>query len=225
MKTTFLWRAATALMVAVMSVGLLSCSGDDSDDPEPPVTLVGTWTYSLDDGFCTLTFNQNGTGVYSEYDNGRWEESGENFRYTYSDGVITFIYDDDVETARVVSLTSTTLVLKDFPDRGNCTFTKGEQKTVPTPTLVGTWKYTFSSGYVLLTFNKNGTVIYQEYSHGRWEEQGETMTYTYDSKSGELSFYSYGKTRPETTTVVSLTLTTLVLKDWPDSGNCTFYKQ
>lgn len=89
--------------------------------------------------------------------------------------------------------------------------------------IIGTWEYTFGDGFVLLTFNSDGTVLYQEYDNGEWEEEGETMTYTYIK--GILSFYSYGKTKPKPVTVVSLTSTKLVLKDWPDGGNCTFYKQ
>ena len=93
----------------------------------------------------------------------------------------------------------------------------------PSPTLIGTWKYTSGNGYTQLTFNQDGTVFYQEYQSGRWEESGEVMTYTY--KNNTLSFYSQGKTRPETASVISLTATTLVLQDWPDSGRCTFIRQ
>ena len=223
MKKSLLWRVAATLVTVVMSVGLLSCSGNDGKivEPDEP-TLIGTWTYYFDDGYCTLTFNQNGTGVYSEYDNGRWEEPGETFTYTYSSGVVTFIYGDDVETARVVGLSLTELVLKDFPDRGNCTFIK-QGGTKPVPSLVGTWKYTFSSGYVLLTFNQDGTGVYREYTHSRWDEP-DPFTYTYSS--GVITFFYYDDDDDvETARVVELTSTSLVLKDWPDGGNCTFTKQ
>lgn len=221
MKKSLLWRVTATLLTVVMSVGLLSCSGNDGKivEPDEP-TLIGTWTYYFDDGYCTLTFNQNGTGVYSEYDNGRWEEPGETFTYTYSSGVVTFIYGDDVETARVVGLSLTELVLKDFPDRGNCTFIK-QGGTKPVSSLVGTWKYTFSSGYVLLTFNQDGTGVYREYDHGRWEKPDGPFTYTYSSDV--ITFIDDGDV--ETARVVKLTSTSLVHKDWPDGGNCIFYKQ
>lgn len=88
--------------------------------------------------------------------------------------------------------------------------------------IIGTWKYTIGSNeYVLLTFRQDGTVIYREYNNGRSEE--EEMTYTY--KKEILSFYSYGKSNPETARVIRLTPSELILQNWPDNGNCTFYKQ
>ena len=243
MKKAFLWKVTATLLTVVMSVGLLSC-GDDVPAPSnqettqkidtgtgtgtetettQKATLVGTWTNTWDSGYWTLTFNQDGTGSFSEYDHGGWEPLLL-FTYTYSSGVITFIYyddDDDVETARVVELTSTSLVLKDWPEEGgNFTFTK-QGGTNSIPSLVGTWKYTFSSGYVLLTFNQDGTGVYREYDHGRWEESGDPFTYTYSSDV--ITFIDDGDV--ETARVVELTSTSLVLKDWPDGGNCTFYKQ
>lgn len=241
MKKSLLWRVAATLVTVVMSVGLLSC-GDDVPAPSnqettqktdtgtgtgtettQKATLVGTWTNTWDSGYWTLTFNQDGTGSFSEYDHGGWEPLLL-FTYTYSSGVITFIYyddDDDVETARVVELTSTSLVLKDWPEEGgNFTFTK-QGGTNSVPSLVGTWKYTFSSGYVLLTFNQDGTGVYREYDHGRWEEEGEIFTYSYSS--GIITFI-YGKD-VETARVAGLTSNKLVLQNWPDNGNCAFYKQ
>ena len=204
------------MMVAAVSVCFMSCRGDDDSE----TSIIGTWKYTFGDGYVLLTFNSDGTVLYQEYDNGKWEEEGETMTYTYNKGILSFYSYGKTkpETATVVSLTSTKLVLKDWPDKGNCTFMKQQ-----TSSLIGTWKYTFGDGYVLLTFNTNGTVLYQEYDNGKWEEEGETMTYTYSNNI--LSFYSYGKTNPETATVVSLTSTKLVLKDWPDGGNCTFYKQ
>ena len=88
--------------------------------------------------------------------------------------------------------------------------------------IIGTWKYTTgSSKQVMLTFRQDGTVIYREYNNGRSEE--EEMTYTY--KKEILSFYSYGKSNPETARVIRLTSSELILQDWPDRGNCIFYKQ
>ena len=71
-----------------------------------------------------ITFNQNGAGVLCESERDGWDE--EVFTYTCSSGVITFIVPKETEgeTVRIVSLTSTKLVLKDIPDIGNCTFYK-----------------------------------------------------------------------------------------------------
>ena len=211
------------MTVATLSVCFMSC-GDDDDGPE--ISIVGTWTFDYgDEGYCSLTFSgtaTSGTVTIVDYEKGHTDT--ETSRYTYKDGYLYLpdIEDyEDIGAIKVISLTETKLVLCDFPDDGNCTFTKGKA-TQPTPSLVGTWKYTFSSGYVLLTFSKNGTGLYQEYDHGRWEEEGENFTWTY---SGNILTFKNGSYDTETARVVSLTSTKLVLKDWPDSGNCTFYKQ
>lgn len=98
---------------------------------------------------------------------------------------------------------------------------KGDNEEEP-DSIIGTWKYTIGSNeYVLLTFSEDGTVISSEYENGR--TKSEEMTYTY--KKGVLSFYSYGKSNPETARVIRLTSSELILQNWPDNGNCTFYKQ
>jgi len=90
-----------------------------------PTPIVGTWKYTWSSGWCSFTFNANGRGSYNEYDNGHWDSYNETFSYTYANNIITFYWDgdDDPETIRVVSLTSSALVLYDFDD-GNCTFYK-----------------------------------------------------------------------------------------------------
>ena len=213
------------LLVAIVGVCLTSCKGNDEPVPDPvpdPVTLVGTWTYLLgDEGYFTCTFTGDGTSgtfLYEENEKGKVEK--ESCNYTYAGGYLTLYEGNFSKTVKVISLTSTTLVIKDFPDNGNCTFTK---KRVTKPSLVGTWKYTFSSGYVLLTFNQDGTGVYREYTHSRWDEP-DPFTYTYSS--GVITFFYYDDDDDvETAGVVELTSTSLVLKDWPDGGNCTFTKQ
>lgn len=89
--------------------------------------------------------------------------------------------------------------------------------------LVGTWSLNFGpDDYCLLTFYKNGTVKYQEYDDGEWEED-ETYNYTYGNGILRLT-YRDGSER-ETIEVISLSETKLVLKDWPDGGVNTFVKQ
>ena len=95
----------------------------------------------------------------------------------------------------------------------------------PNITIVGRWKCTFDSGYVLLTFSGNetsGTVRYQEYDHGRWEAD-ETSNYTYSD--GYLRMPELKDGDGAGVKVVSLTKNTLVLKDFLDGGNSTYYRQ
>ena len=205
------------LLVAIVSVCITSCKGDGGEEPD---SIIGTWKYTIGSNeYVLLTFSEDGTVIYSEYENGRTKS--EEMTYTYKKGVLSFYSygKSNPETARVIRLTSSELILQNWPENGNCTFTKNGTIS---PSLIGTWKYTTgSSKQVMLTFRQDGTVIYREYNNGRSEE--EEMTYTY--KKEILSFYSYGKSNPETARVIRLTSSELILQDWPDRGNCIFYKQ
>lgn len=89
--------------------------------------------------------------------------------------------------------------------------------------LIGTWRYNFgTNNYVLLTFNQNGTVRYQEYDHGEWQSDD---TYFYSYIGNILKFVTNSGNERETIEVIRLTDTELVLKDWPDGGEIIFIRQ
>ena len=123
----------TILMVAIVSVGFVSCGDDDNksdDERNTPtgqlgtVSLVGTWQLHFGpNDYCILTFYQNGTVKYQEYDDGEWEEE-ETLNYTYKNAILRLTYSDgsERETIEVISLSETKLVLKDWPDEGVNTF-------------------------------------------------------------------------------------------------------
>lgn len=116
----------TILMVAIVSVGFLSCGDDDDDEKGGTVSLVGTWSLNFGpNDYCLLTFNQNGTVKYQEYDDGEWEEE-DTYNYTYIDGILRLTYSNgsERETIEVISLSETKLVLKDWPDGGVNTFVR-----------------------------------------------------------------------------------------------------
>lgn len=68
-------------VVAVLSVGLVSCKDDETQNPQNPsgpsvsdpstFSVVGTWKCEWNDGgvpgYSKVTLNSNGTGVYGEY--------------------------------------------------------------------------------------------------------------------------------------------------------------
>lgn len=95
---------------------------------------------------------------------------------------------------------------------------KDEETVDPTPTIVGTWKYSWDSGYNLLTFYENGTCRDQEYDHGKWERD-RSGNYEYNAKEGYVILFS------KKYDVIRLTTTELVLLNWLDSGNITLYRQ
>lgn len=73
MKT---FRFFAALMLAVVCVGLSSCSKDDEDDNIDNSLLVGTWI--SDNGVYEYTFNADGSG--SEYN----DEFNVTTKFTYT---------------------------------------------------------------------------------------------------------------------------------------------
>lgn len=103
----------TILMVAIMSVGFMSCSkDDDSPKDETVVSIVGTWRYDWGSSavsFTAYTFNSDGSGFL--YDKGN---PGRPFTYIYDkqNNIITIINSPyDKETMFVSELTSNILVL------------------------------------------------------------------------------------------------------------------
>lgn len=82
MKT---FKFFAALMLAVVCVGLSSCSKDD-DEKNDTKFLVGTWI--ADDGSEEITFNADGTGFTFDKINGR-----ENFTYTFDAKTMVVTYD------------------------------------------------------------------------------------------------------------------------------------
>ena len=89
--------------------------------------IVGTWKANFgSNSWMSFTFNANGTGAYSEYDNGHWDSNNDTFTYTFVNNIITIHWDDDydyeeVEIIPVRSLTSTELVMN-FDEEGYRTF-------------------------------------------------------------------------------------------------------
>lgn len=87
--------------------------------------------------------------------------------------------------------------------------------------IVGTWKHSFSTGYILLILRPDGTGVWNEYDSddGVWFDPSE-FTYTYNEKSGILRIRVDGVT--ETWYVDRLTSSTLVLSDeYGDSDTFT----
>jgi hypothetical protein len=127
-RNTINWM--TILMVAIMSVGFMSCGGGDDDvKKESEAPLVGTWRLDFSTGYILLSFSQEGTVRYQEYDKGEWE-SDKVYHYTYNGNYLILTYYSEsrkterTETIEVISLSATELILKDWPDEGVNTFIK-----------------------------------------------------------------------------------------------------
>ena len=88
--------------------------------------------------------------------------------------------------------------------------------------LVGTWKYTFSTGYQLVTFKSNGKGSLKEIDYAA-EDYEESFTYSCDSDSQVLKIY-WEDEDPEEWQVVSITSKKLVVID-EDGERMTLTKQ
>lgn len=124
----YLFSLLAVMMVTIESVVLTSCNKDD--EVNDSISIVGTWKYSWDGGFLLVNFDKDGMLESQEYDDGILEPK-EGYFYTYNNNIL-IIFDvnedaergDILETAEVISLTKDKLVVKDWPDSGNCTFYK-----------------------------------------------------------------------------------------------------
>lgn len=93
------WNVLTIMMIAMMSVCVVSCSKDDDDGLDSPIAqeIIGTW-YASDTStnrYCTVTFYNNGTGeLFSEY-HGKYGSSNSEMTGTFTwrcegDRIITY---------------------------------------------------------------------------------------------------------------------------------------
>lgn len=131
MRKSMLRKLATALTSNVLVFRNGSFNEDYSyrkESNKMTPDFIGTWTCSFDEGgLATLIFNHGGTVIYQEYDSERRKKTEEAMNYTYNEGILSFYPKgkSNPETAKVVSLTSSKLILQDWPEEGgNCTFYK-----------------------------------------------------------------------------------------------------
>ena len=117
----YLLNLMTILMVTIVSVGFVSCGGDDDDDE---ISIVGTWRcdWSDGDGYTILTFNSNGLGNLTK--RGEGKTRNEMFKYAFDTKTMTLIlmfwddedgdYTDYDEPAHISSLTSKSMVIDGY---------------------------------------------------------------------------------------------------------------
>jgi hypothetical protein len=190
--------------------GSIVAIGDDVEDPNP--LLLGTWRYDFDtNSYILLTFSQDGTVRYQEYDGGRWQ-SDEVYSYSFSNNAlkITDSNGNVKGVIEVLTLTSTTLKLNGWPDGGVSIFIKQNgniiESAVLNGSIIGQWNivsgsYTryendvevsHESGtlippYDKIAFYNNGTMEFLEYStsSNSYHEDGKG---TYTIKDNKFVF-------------------------------------
>ena len=120
MKKIFNYLLIATLLIGT-AVSFSSCKDDDKENENIPVNngggtgttngdgtgttsstynIIGTWKCSYGSDYTLLTLNSNGTCIWTDvdYTYGTDTDYG---TYTYSNGVLTFYYDDEIETLRI----------------------------------------------------------------------------------------------------------------------------
>lgn len=126
MKKIFLAPLCVGLLTICFTVFFSSCGGSDDDSNGGSnintVTIIGQWRLNFSESsYVILTFNQDGTVRYYEYDHNRVEED-KTYDYTYSGGWLTI--SQKSKPVQVTDLSSSVLIIKDFPDGGSNVFTR-----------------------------------------------------------------------------------------------------
>lgn len=213
-------------MVAIMSVGFVSC-GDDDDEP----TIIGTWLLSGDE--LIYVFNDNGKGEGMEYmyrDGEMVIKDRWSFTYTYDvkNDILVYTEDDgDTDIWDVISLTENTLVLRENGGTRTLTFIKGKlpesdfSPAIDNVSIVGIWEYTDGDQYARIIFNENGTGHELSLWKGNVDFESD-FTYEYNSKTMVVTIYEDGE--KGSVQLKALTQTTLIieLNDTDKQGNKIF---
>lgn len=99
----------------------------------------------------------------------------------------------------------------------------GGNNTEVVESLVGTWKYTFSTGYQIATFKSNGKGTLKEVDYEDDYEDEDAFTYSYNANNQTLKI-SWADGDTDEWQVVSLTSKKFVILD-EDGDRVTFTKQ
>jgi len=90
----------------------------------------------------------------------------------------------------------------------------GETGGITKPSIIGTWKYYFSSGYILLNLGENGIGYTQEFD---WEDGGlyerDYISYSYDKEKKQYVIFESEEGDTDSIPVVRFDKETLVIKD------------
>ena len=109
----------TIMMVAIVSIGFVSCGNDDDDgnktnhsEEQASTSIIGTWRNDWGSGarsYTAYSFFEDGTGLYFDKGNG-----AKRFTYTYNSQIqsLNIVYSEYDKKQRTISkLTSSVLVM------------------------------------------------------------------------------------------------------------------
>lgn len=96
----------------------------------------------------------------------------------------------------------------------------GDDKKEDTPSIVGTWRHDFSTGYILLVLRSNGTGLLEEYDSGEIDYSYE-ISYYYDKEQERYMIVESESNKTYTYPIQYYNETTLVLIN-PDGKSHTY---
>lgn len=100
------------IMVAFLSVNLVSCSDDNDGEGNP---IVGTWVmqHQSNSDYDSYTFNRDGTGYITIHFVSSGNTSAYPFTYTYGENILSIVYNDGSREMWRVTITGKTMTLTD----------------------------------------------------------------------------------------------------------------
>lgn len=221
------------LLMAVSTLSLCSCGDDDDDDNGPSASfLIGGWA-----GYVRTTYSQQNVSVEftsggevtvlnvsnGSLSKGRYSVNTSAKTITFSlnnsdAGLHSIVYrydyerDGDEEELELESDGEKWKLKRTVSNGGNIFQIDDNTNTTVTPSnqLVGTWRHSFSSGYVEITFNSDGTGRHYEYdSSDRGHEYSiDEFSYSFD---GRYVTVHYDDGDKDIIQILSLSATKLVM--------------
>lgn len=203
------------MWLMLILIGVSSCSNEDENIGNIPSQLIKTW-YMGEGTY--ITFNADGTGVYTETDEmstaklmrrtGTRATDTYPFTYSYEESTqtLTIHIDGDVMRWTIVTLSDDTLKIKD--EDGELITLKKDTTSEPgidINLLYNTW---ISEEQDLYTFNNDGSGSYK----AKEETSANDITYEYDEASRLLTLHRVDG-QVVRWTILSLTNDTLKVED------------
>lgn len=203
------------MLLMLILIGVSSCSNEDENIGNIPSQLIKTW-YMGEGTY--ITFNADGTGVYTETDEistaklmrrtGTRATDTYSFTYSYEESTqtLTIHIDGDVMRWSIVTLTDDTLKIKD--EEGELITLKKDATSEPDIDITLLYNTWISETQDIYTFNNDGNGTYK----AKEETSANDITYEYDEANKLLTLHRVNG-KVVRWTILSLTNDTLKVKD------------
>lgn len=189
------------MLLMLILIGVSSCSNEDENIGNIPSQLIKTW-YMGEGTY--ITFNADGTGVYTETDEistaklmrrtGTRATDTYSFTYSYEESTqtLTIHIDGDVMRWTIVTLTDDTLKIKD--EEGELITLKKNATSEPDIDITLLYNTWISETQDIYTFNNDGNGTYK----AKEETSANDITYEYDEANKLFTLHEVEEMEPYT---------------------------